>query len=70
VNFGYLFLWQHYLKDADGLCCKLETPMPKQSGAFEGVVNWRAFEESGWALQRKDLKLDEVIGQGEFGGNR
>lgn len=58
---------QHYLREADGLCNKLETPLPKRGG-FEGAVDWKQFEDSGWVLQKKDLTLIDVIGGGEFGG--
>ncbi|XP_067932204.1 tyrosine-protein kinase CSK-like isoform X2 [Watersipora subatra] len=60
-------LVEHYLNDADGLCCKLETPLPKKGGALEGFVDWKQFEDSGWVLQKKDLQKEEIIGQGEFG---
>ena len=43
--------------------------MPKKNGGFEGAVDWKSFEDSGWVLHKKDLKLDERIGHGEFGGN-
>lgn len=59
---------QHYLRDADGLCCKLETPLQKKDGGFDGAVDWKQFEECGWVLQKKDLKFEDIIGNGEFGG--
>lgn len=66
--YDHLSTFQHYLNDADGLCCKLQTPVPKKNGGFEGAVDWKQFEESGWVLHKKDLKLEEIIGRGEFGG--
>ncbi|XP_015248987.1 PREDICTED: tyrosine-protein kinase CSK [Cyprinodon variegatus] len=56
-------LLQHYTKDADGLCTKLIKPKLE-----EGTVAAQdEFSRSGWSMSRKDLKLHQVIGKGEFG---
>uniref|UniRef100_A0A672F5U5 Tyrosine-protein kinase n=1 Tax=Salarias fasciatus TaxID=181472 RepID=A0A672F5U5_SALFA len=56
-------LVEHYSKDADGLCTRLIKPKVE-----EGTVAAQdEFSRSGWSLNRKDLKLDQVIGKGEFG---
>lgn len=56
-------LVEHYTKDADGLCTRLIKPK-----LMEGTVAAQdEFLRSGWALNRKDLKLLQTIGKGEFG---
>ncbi|KAK1157886.1 tyrosine-protein kinase CSK [Huso huso] len=56
-------LVEHYTTDADGLCTKLIKPK-----LMEGTVAAQdEFSRSGWALVRKDLKLLQPIGKGEFG---
>ncbi|XP_067275309.1 tyrosine-protein kinase CSK-like isoform X2 [Pseudorasbora parva] len=56
-------LVEHYTKDADGLCTRLIKPK-----LMEGTVAAQdEFSRSGWALNRKDLKLIQSIGKGEFG---
>uniref|UniRef100_A0A9R1SIF5 Tyrosine-protein kinase n=2 Tax=Cyprinus carpio TaxID=7962 RepID=A0A9R1SIF5_CYPCA len=56
-------LVEHYTKDADGLCTRLIKPK-----LMEGTVAAQdEFSRSGWALSRKDLKLIQTIGKGEFG---
>lgn len=56
-------LVEHYTKDADGLCTRLITPK-----LMEGTVAaLDEFSRSGWSLVRKDLKLLQTIGKGEFG---
>ncbi|KAG7242595.1 hypothetical protein INR49_020308 [Caranx melampygus] len=53
----------HYTKDADGLCTRLIKPK-----LMEGTVAAQdEFSRSGWALNRKELKLIQTIGKGEFG---
>ncbi|PWA29011.1 hypothetical protein CCH79_00006192, partial [Gambusia affinis] len=53
----------HYTKDADGLCTRLIKPK-----LMEGTVAAQdEFSRSGWALNRKELKLLQIIGKGEFG---
>ncbi|KAI4899720.1 hypothetical protein NFI96_013629 [Prochilodus magdalenae] len=56
-------LVEHYTKDADGLCTRLISPK-----LMEGTVAAQdEFSRSGWALNRKELKLLQAIGKGEFG---
>lgn len=56
-------LVEHYTKDADGLCTRLLKPK-----LMEGTVAAQdEFSRSGWALNRRDLKLLQPIGKGEFG---
>ncbi|XP_069480605.1 tyrosine-protein kinase CSK isoform X2 [Ambystoma mexicanum] len=56
-------LVEHYTSDADGLCTRLVKPK-----LMEGTVAAQdEFSRSGWALHRKDLKLLQIIGKGEFG---
>ncbi|KAK7117663.1 hypothetical protein R3I94_023028 [Phoxinus phoxinus] len=56
-------LMEHYTKDADGLCTRLIKPK-----LMEGTVAAQdEFSRSGWALNRKELKLNQTIGKGEFG---
>uniref|UniRef100_A0AAR2K7D1 Tyrosine-protein kinase n=1 Tax=Pygocentrus nattereri TaxID=42514 RepID=A0AAR2K7D1_PYGNA len=56
-------LVEHYTKDADGLCTRLIKPK-----LMEGTVAAQdEFSRSGWALNRKELKLLQSIGKGEFG---
>ncbi|KAJ8343229.1 hypothetical protein SKAU_G00305580 [Synaphobranchus kaupii] len=56
-------LVEHYTKDADGLCTRLIKPK-----LMEGTVAAQdEFSRSGWALNRKELKLIQTIGKGEFG---
>ncbi|XP_060595161.1 tyrosine-protein kinase CSK-like isoform X3 [Ruditapes philippinarum] len=59
-------LVEHYTKDADGLCTKLITPLPKQGGNFFSVSP-EEFAKGGWTLSLEDLKIGELIGKGEFG---
>lgn len=61
-----VFHFQHYLKDADGLCTRLRVSVPKRGG-LEFSVDSKAFEKAGWAIPLSDLKLSEVLGKGEFG---
>ncbi|KAG1659904.1 Tyrosine-protein kinase CSK [Nymphon striatum] len=57
---------EHYEKDADGLCTQLKRSVPK-NGQLDFSVDSQAFEQAGWVVQSKDLKLGEVLGKGEFG---
>lgn len=53
--------------DADGLCTKLLKPVPKR-GNFDYSVDTQAFIDQGWRIKEKEIKLEELIGKGEFGG--
>ncbi|WAR00882.1 CSK-like protein, partial [Mya arenaria] len=59
-------LVEHYTKDADGLCTKLLTPLPKQGGNFFSVSP-DDFKSGGWTLSYKELTIGELVGKGEFG---
>ncbi|XP_045156725.1 tyrosine-protein kinase CSK-like isoform X1 [Mercenaria mercenaria] len=59
-------LVEHYTKDADGLCTKLITPLPKQGGNFFSVSP-EEFALGGWTIKLDDLVIGELIGKGEFG---
>ncbi|XP_076336418.1 tyrosine-protein kinase CSK-like isoform X1 [Tachypleus tridentatus] len=58
-------LVEHYQKEADGLCTHLRKPVAKEGG-LEFSVDSSAFEQAGWVVDKKDLKLGEVLGKGEF----
>lgn len=60
---------QHYQNDADGLCTKLIRALPKKGDSF-GAVRIQDFEAGGWVIQKKDLQEIELIGRGEFGGDK
>ncbi|KAK3701790.1 hypothetical protein QZH41_009800 [Actinostola sp. cb2023] len=59
-------LVEHYQHDADGLCTMLTQPLEKK-GSFDYSVDPEQFQREGWAVPRKELKLLEPIGKGEFG---
>ncbi|XP_054633395.1 tyrosine-protein kinase CSK-like [Dunckerocampus dactyliophorus] len=56
-------LVEHYKNNADGLCTSLNKPKLKQ----ETVAVQDEFLRGGWVMNRKHLKLQKVIGRGEFG---
>lgn len=55
----------HYEADADGLVAKCLKPVTTK-GNIETVVNENDFVQSGWQIRKTDLKLEELIGKGEF----
>ncbi|KAL4228192.1 hypothetical protein ACF0H5_013626 [Mactra antiquata] len=57
---------EHYSKDADGLCTKLITPLPRVGGNFFSVSP-EEFTQGGWTISLSDLVVGELIGKGEFG---
>lgn len=59
-------LVEHYQNDADGLCTKLKSSVPKR-GALEFSIDPKAFEQAGWVIPLCDITLGEVLGKGEFG---
>ena len=63
----FLFLFKHYLQDADGLCTRLTRPVTKEGGCF-GTVSFQEFKSGGWVIKREDLNIGESIGKGDFGG--
>ena len=56
---------QHYEKDADGLCTRLVKPVEKQ-GSLDYSVDQKTFEEQGWVIKPKDIKIGDFIGGGDF----
>ena len=71
----YLIEWlfQHYKRDADGLCHRLVTPLV--SDAFKlscESANWEErqleFRRTRVLIPRSEVQLGDVIGHGEFGG--
>lgn len=90
----FLFFFQHYTKDADGLCTRLIKPKLEEgtvAAQDEFSRSERRFDcalcsrpvymhitqtcrlsselpTGGWSMNRKDVKLHQVIGKGEFGG--
>ena len=48
--------WQHYLKDADGLCTQLRSSVPKE-GKQDFSIDSKAFEAAGWKIKKEDLKV-------------
>ncbi|CAK8676993.1 unnamed protein product [Clavelina lepadiformis] len=59
-------LVEHYEKDADGLVCRLTTPLRKQ-GQLDFTVDTEDFRKAGWAVNFSDLKLGAILGKGDFG---
>lgn len=59
-------LVEHYQNDADGLCTKLKSSVPKRGG-LEFSIDPKAFEQAGWVIPLSDISLGEVLGKGEFG---
>lgn len=66
-------VFQHYKRDADGLCCRLATPIieenyciPRDNLSFEDRT--RFFRQSSLVIRRSDIHLGDIIGHGEFGG--
>lgn len=58
-------LVNHYQNDKDGLCVELRKPLSKV-GDQPTYVNPKAFQEAGWVIPAKDLKMGESLGKGEF----
>ncbi|KAF2356678.1 SH2 domain [Trinorchestia longiramus] len=57
----------HYEQDADGLCTQLTRALPKQGNIEYGDTAQKAFKDAGWVINRKELKVGDSIGKGEFG---
>jgi hypothetical protein len=53
-----IFVFQHYEKDADGLCTRLCKCLPKV-GSQEYCVDVKAFMEAGWIISHKDIEVME-----------
>ncbi len=69
IGLLWLFPSQHYQKDADGLCCRLKYSIDKKDDVSV-VVNMEDFKKQGWAIKKKDITKKNIIGKGEFGGER
>jgi len=67
ITIFFSFFLQHYQKDADGLVSNLIKPLTRV-GNVQMVVNQNDFVESGWKIPLNDLKMQELIGKGEFSG--
>ncbi len=58
-------LVEHYSREADGLCCRLVRPQPKQGPpVFPDAIT--PFVKAGWVLDSRDFELFEKLGQGDF----
>ncbi|XP_071965773.1 tyrosine-protein kinase Fyn-like [Antedon mediterranea] len=51
----------HYQQQADGLCCRLGKPVPKQSPTTVSL------SKDAWEIPRDSLQLEKVLGAGQFG---
>lgn len=59
-------LIDHYKFDRDGLVCELRKPVEKK-GKQEYCVDQKAFEKSGWVIDKTEIELQDELGHGEFG---
>lgn len=64
-------LVDHYMADADGLCTRLNKPLPYNQ-AQKGVDDYHdvdvdAFKKAGWVIPEAEVAILEKIGKGEFG---
>lgn len=59
-------LVEHYQYDADGLVCKLGSPL-KKKGGLEFSVDTEDFEKAGWTIKKDELTLGSILGKGDFG---
>lgn len=66
-------VFQHYKRDADGLCHRLVTPIicenyriPSTSTDIEDRTS--AFLKAGLVIPSGEIRLGDIIGHGEFGG--
>ena len=48
-------------ESADGLCCKLTVPCPKE------MPNTGGLGKDAWEIPRESLTLDQRLGAGQFG---
>lgn len=65
--------FQHYKRDADGLCHRLITPVisdkyriTRDSESLEDRI--RLFRGASLIISRNEIHLGDIIGHGEFGG--
>lgn len=52
----FLFGFQHYEQDADGLCTQLTKSLPKV-GKQDVCVDTKAFIKAGWVIQEHELEV-------------
>ena len=64
---SHVSYFQHYEKDANGLCTQLKKPVAKQ-GNLDFCVDRQQFIKQGWVIKLKEIKLLEKLGDGDFGG--
>lgn len=57
---------QHYKTDSDGLCHHLVKPLPQAGG--KEFVDRKKFTTGGWEIESKNLKREQLLGSGQFGG--
>ncbi|XP_022097389.1 tyrosine-protein kinase CSK-like isoform X2 [Acanthaster planci] len=62
-------LVEHYEEDSDGLCSRLIVALAKK-GELNFSINSDDFVQSGWAINRKNIQLGDLIGKGNFGDVR
>ena len=55
------FLFVDHIESADGLCCSLSVPCPKENPITAGLG------KDMWEIPRESLKLDAKLGSGQFG---
>lgn len=56
-----MFLFVDHIESADGLCCSLSVPCPKENPITAGLG------KDMWEIPRESLKLDAKLGSGQFG---
>ncbi|CAG9816838.1 unnamed protein product [Phaedon cochleariae] len=61
-------LIEHYKNDADGLCTKLEKPLPKENDSLFSNVSKPTVKEGDelFVIPEQELMIRESIGKGEF----
>ena len=73
------FLFQHYSKDADGLCCRLVKPLNNRYDTVDAMRTGEINRQSSPShntipsplsslIDFKELQMGKVVGTGEFAG--
>ena len=65
-NGNFIFFFQHYKKDADGLCVALGSAVHKLDRTQK--YDRQTLVQNGFKIDGADLVFEEVLGHGEFGG--
>uniref|UniRef100_A0A0N5A9U1 Tyrosine-protein kinase n=1 Tax=Syphacia muris TaxID=451379 RepID=A0A0N5A9U1_9BILA len=65
-------LVKHYKRDADGLCCRLATPIIEDKYCISRdplsiEERMRVFRQASLVIHRSEIRLGDIIGHGEFG---